>query len=150
MVSTKLHKVIIPKVPDRGGRTSELQPPPPEMPAFVQRQQNNKQPQRQTRVQSSASTTSTRQTFDRKWTDQNQFGQGQKPQYTYEKDNYNQGINFRPQNDFERFQNQDYYEGPDAKRNYQDDNNYRQSYNNRGGSRGGSGRGGSRGGRNNY
>lgn len=56
MQSTQLHKIIIPKVPDRGGRTGELQPPPPEMPAFMQRQQqqqHHQAPQRQ-RVQSMA------------------------------------------------------------------------------------------------
>lgn len=31
---SKLHKVIIPKVPDRGGRTTDLQAPPPDMPSF--------------------------------------------------------------------------------------------------------------------
>ncbi|CAF0883467.1 unnamed protein product [Adineta ricciae] len=31
---SKLHKVLIPKVPDRGGRTTELQAPPPDMPSF--------------------------------------------------------------------------------------------------------------------
>jgi hypothetical protein len=51
MVRSKLHKILIGKVPDRGGRTGELQPPPPEMPAFMQRQQQQQQQQRQ-RVQS--------------------------------------------------------------------------------------------------
>lgn len=37
MTKSQLHKIIIPKVPDRGGRTGELEPPPPEMPAFMQR-----------------------------------------------------------------------------------------------------------------
>ncbi|CAF3436590.1 unnamed protein product [Rotaria sp. Silwood1] len=31
---SKLHKILIPKVPDRGGRTTELQAPPPEMPSY--------------------------------------------------------------------------------------------------------------------
>ncbi|KAB7501402.1 Protein FAM98A [Armadillidium nasatum] len=35
---TNLNKVIIGKVPDRGGRASELEPPPPEMPSWSQRQ----------------------------------------------------------------------------------------------------------------
>jgi protein FAM98B len=36
MASTrsKLHKILIPKVPDRGGRTTELQAPPPDMPSY--------------------------------------------------------------------------------------------------------------------
>ncbi|CAH0547261.1 unnamed protein product [Brassicogethes aeneus] len=34
---TSLNKVIIGKVPDRGGRTSEQAPPPPEMPSWQQR-----------------------------------------------------------------------------------------------------------------
>ncbi|XP_071154934.1 protein FAM98A-like isoform X1 [Mytilus edulis] len=32
-----INKVRIPKVPDRGGRAWELEPPPPEMPSFVKR-----------------------------------------------------------------------------------------------------------------
>ncbi|VEN54600.1 unnamed protein product [Callosobruchus maculatus] len=35
---TQLNKVIIGRVPDRGGRTSEIAPPPPEMPSWQQRQ----------------------------------------------------------------------------------------------------------------
>ncbi|CAF4226440.1 unnamed protein product [Rotaria socialis] len=31
---SKLHKILMPKVPDRGGRTTELQAPPPEMPSY--------------------------------------------------------------------------------------------------------------------
>ncbi len=53
MTRSDLHKIIIPKVPDRGGRTHELQPPPPEMPSFQKRrhqQQQNAAPQR-SRVQ---------------------------------------------------------------------------------------------------
>ncbi|CAG9824462.1 unnamed protein product [Phaedon cochleariae] len=34
---TQLNKVIIGQVPDRGGRTSEIAPPPPEMPPWLQR-----------------------------------------------------------------------------------------------------------------
>ncbi|KAK9881570.1 hypothetical protein WA026_016445 [Henosepilachna vigintioctopunctata] len=34
---TSIHKVIIGQVPDRGGRTNELAPPPPEMPSWQQR-----------------------------------------------------------------------------------------------------------------
>jgi len=33
-------------VPDRGGRAYELEPPPPEMPAFKQRQQQQPMQQR--------------------------------------------------------------------------------------------------------
>ena len=47
MTRSKLHKIIISKVPDRGGRTGDLQPPPPEMPAFMQRQQQQQQQQQQ-------------------------------------------------------------------------------------------------------
>ncbi|VDP85175.1 unnamed protein product [Echinostoma caproni] len=36
--SCELNKVLIGKVPDRGGRAWELEPPPPEMPSFKQRQ----------------------------------------------------------------------------------------------------------------
>lgn len=36
--SCELNKILIGKVPDRGGRAWELEPPPPEMPAFKQRQ----------------------------------------------------------------------------------------------------------------
>jgi len=32
-----INKVLIGKVPDRGGRAWELEPPPPEMPAFMSR-----------------------------------------------------------------------------------------------------------------
>ena len=32
-----LSKVIIGRVPDRGGRATELEPPPPEMPSWTQR-----------------------------------------------------------------------------------------------------------------
>ncbi|XP_063608002.1 protein FAM98A-like isoform X3 [Penaeus indicus] len=35
---TPLNKVLIGKVPDRGGRAHELEPPPPEMPSWSQRQ----------------------------------------------------------------------------------------------------------------
>ncbi|CAH2018143.1 unnamed protein product [Acanthoscelides obtectus] len=35
---TQLNKVIIGRVPDRGGRTTEIAPPPPEMPSWQQRQ----------------------------------------------------------------------------------------------------------------
>ncbi|KAK4315897.1 hypothetical protein Pmani_012920 [Petrolisthes manimaculis] len=34
---TALNKIIIGRVPDRGGRTNELEPPPPEMPSWTQR-----------------------------------------------------------------------------------------------------------------
>jgi len=47
MARSHLHKIIIPKVPDRGGRTSQLEPPPPEMPAFMQRKGSGQQPQQQ-------------------------------------------------------------------------------------------------------
>ncbi|CAH8661633.1 unnamed protein product [Heterobilharzia americana] len=36
--SCDLNKILIGRVPDRGGRAWELEPPPPEMPAFKQRQ----------------------------------------------------------------------------------------------------------------
>ncbi|CAL8094101.1 unnamed protein product [Calicophoron daubneyi] len=36
--SCELNKLLIGKVPDRGGRAWELEPPPPEMPSFKQRQ----------------------------------------------------------------------------------------------------------------
>ncbi|TGZ72157.1 hypothetical protein CRM22_002266 [Opisthorchis felineus] len=36
--SCELNKILIGQVPDRGGRAWELEPPPPEMPAFKQRQ----------------------------------------------------------------------------------------------------------------
>ncbi|KAK7074807.1 Protein fam98a [Halocaridina rubra] len=35
---TPLNKIIIGRVPDRGGRANELEPPPPEMPSWTQRQ----------------------------------------------------------------------------------------------------------------
>ncbi|CAF1004687.1 unnamed protein product [Adineta steineri] len=34
LTRSKLHKILIPKVPDRGGRTTELSAPPPDMPSF--------------------------------------------------------------------------------------------------------------------
>ena len=37
MTKSHLHKIIIPQVPDRGGRTCELEAPPYEMPSFMQR-----------------------------------------------------------------------------------------------------------------
>ncbi|XP_060558330.1 protein FAM98A-like [Ruditapes philippinarum] len=33
-----INRVLIPRVPDRGGRAWELEPPPPEMPSFMKRQ----------------------------------------------------------------------------------------------------------------
>ncbi|KAL3874620.1 hypothetical protein ACJMK2_037607 [Sinanodonta woodiana] len=41
-----INRVIIPKVPDRGGRAWELEPPPPEMPSFQKRQDSGFQQQR--------------------------------------------------------------------------------------------------------
>lgn len=35
---SEVNKVVIGKVPDRGGRPNEAQPPPPEMPPWQQRQ----------------------------------------------------------------------------------------------------------------
>ncbi|KAG7167490.1 FAM98A-like [Homarus americanus] len=35
---SSLNKIIIGRVPDRGGRVNELEPPPPEMPSWTQRQ----------------------------------------------------------------------------------------------------------------
>jgi len=51
MTKSHLHKIIIPKPPDRGGRTYELEAPPAEMPSFMQRRhsthpQNQRQQQR--------------------------------------------------------------------------------------------------------
>jgi hypothetical protein len=47
MCRSQIHKIIIPKVPDRGGRTCELEAPPPEMPKFMQRKtSSNPQAQR--------------------------------------------------------------------------------------------------------
>lgn len=42
---TSISKVIIGPVPDRGGRSAEMQPPPPEMPSWMKRQE----PQRENR-----------------------------------------------------------------------------------------------------
>jgi len=47
MCRSQIHKIIIPKVPDRGGRTCELEPPPPEMPKFMQRKSASHNPQAQ-------------------------------------------------------------------------------------------------------
>lgn len=47
MCRSQIHKIKIPKVPDRGGRTCELEAPPPEMPKFMQRKtSSNPQAQR--------------------------------------------------------------------------------------------------------
>ncbi len=93
MTATKLHKIIIPKMPDRGGRTCELEPPPPEMPAFAQRSTPSApQPQAQ------------------------RFGQGGRGggggggnrSSNTNWSNKTDPNNYRAQSDFERFQNQDY------------------------------------------
>ncbi|CAF0900298.1 unnamed protein product [Brachionus calyciflorus] len=94
MTKSQLHKVIIPKVPDRGGRTCELQPPPPEMPAFMQRKASN-QPQGQRQQQGGGRggyDGRRNDNYSNKWNDQG-------------------GQNFRPKGDFERFQNTDYHGG---------------------------------------
>ena len=46
MTKSHLHKILIPKPPDRGGRTNDLQAPPPEMPSFMKRR-NTEKPQYQ-------------------------------------------------------------------------------------------------------
>jgi hypothetical protein len=91
MTPSQLHKIIIPKVPDRGGRTAELEPPPPEMPAFMQRRP---QPQRQQQHNSQGNK------------NQNWRGGHQK---TYNNQWSNEGQNFRKMDDFEKFENQDYH-----------------------------------------
>lgn len=48
MTKSHLHKIIIPKPPDRGGRTYELEAPPPEMPSFMKRK-SSAHPQNQRR-----------------------------------------------------------------------------------------------------
>ncbi|XP_033735929.1 protein FAM98A-like [Pecten maximus] len=40
-----INRVLIPKVPDRGGRAWELEPPPPEMPSFMKREAGPQRPQ---------------------------------------------------------------------------------------------------------
>ncbi|XP_060072072.1 protein FAM98A-like [Ylistrum balloti] len=40
-----INRVLIPKVPDRGGRAWELEPPPPEMPSFMKREAAPQRPQ---------------------------------------------------------------------------------------------------------
>lgn len=119
MTKSDLHKIIIPKVPDRGGRTCELQPPPPEMPAFMQRK-TSAQPQAQRPQQyqgGGGRGGHDGRRFDNKWS--------------------NDGQNFRPQSEFDRYQNQDYHGGGGNSGGY------------RGGGRGGyrGGRGGGGGGR---
>lgn len=88
MAKSELHKIIIPKVPDRGGRTGELQPPPPEMPAFMQRK-TSAQPQGQRHQ--SANNKRRFDNYPNKWKDQNK--------------------QFHPKGDFERFQDNDYHGG---------------------------------------
>lgn len=88
MAKSELHKIIIPQVPDRGGRTGELQPPPPEMPAFMQRK-NSAQPQGQRR--DSGHEKKRFNNYQNKWKNQ-------------DKKNY-------PKGDFERFQDTDYHGG---------------------------------------
>lgn len=121
MTPSQLHKIIIPKVPDRGGRTTELEPPPPEMPAFMQRRP---QPQRQQQQQ---------QHHHQGNRNQNWRGGHQK---NFNNQWSNDGQNFRKMDDFEKFENQDYH------------NNTNRNGNN-GQYRGGAGGGGYRGGRSN-
>jgi len=83
MISTKLHKILIGQVPDRGGRTSELEPPPPEMPAFKKRQHQQQGASQRPRVQSGRG--------------------GHRGGGGWSHDN-----SYRPQSDFERYQNPDY------------------------------------------
>lgn len=88
MCRSDLHKIIIPKVPDRGGRTCELEPPPPEMPKFSQRKTSaNPQSQRPNNTRGGR-------------------GGGYNNRQNNNNNNWNQ-----PQSDFERFQNQDYHGG---------------------------------------
>lgn len=88
MAKCELHKIIIPKVPDRGGRTGELQPPPPEMPAFMQRK-SSAEPQGQRHQ--SGNDKRRYDNYSNKWKDQKK--------------------NFQPKGDFERFQDTDYHGG---------------------------------------
>lgn len=88
MAKSELHKIIIPEVPDRGGRTCELQPPPPEMPAFVQRK-NSTQPQEQRH--DSSHVKKKFYNYSNKWKVQNK--------------------NFHPKGDFEKYQDADYHGG---------------------------------------
>jgi hypothetical protein len=122
MTKSQLHKLIIPSVPDRGGRTGELQPPPPEMPAFMQRQ-NQPQTQRQGRG------------------GQNNYNQDGQSGRGHHNDNkwFNEQT-YRHQSDFERFQNQNYHGGDGGNRG--GNNHYGQG--GRGGGRGGYTGGGSR------
>ena len=123
MTATKLHKILIGQVPDRGGRTSELEPPPPEMPAFRKRQhQHQGEAPQQQRVQTGRGGYRGRG-----------GGGGHRQGWSH-----NDNFNHRPQSDFERYQNPDYsdsgsssYGGPTPPKNP------------RGGGRGG-GRGGQR------
>jgi len=88
MTPSQLHKIIIPKVPDRGGRTTELEPPPPEMPAFMQRRP---QPQRQ------------QQQHHHQGNKNQNWRGGHQNQWS------NDRQNFRKMDDFEKFENQDYH-----------------------------------------
>jgi protein FAM98B len=111
---TKLHKVIIANVPDRGGRTSELEPPPPEMPAFQKRQQSanyHPAPQRE-RVQSGRGGRGGRA--------QGGWSQQGRSDYKYDDRHGSATGTFRPQSDFEKFTNTNYndhyQDGPKPKR----------------------------------
>lgn len=115
---SKIHKVIIANVPDRGGRTSELEPPPPEMPAFQKRQQsaqNYPAPQRE-RIQGGRGGRGGRGGGGSAggWSQQG------RADYKYEDRQGSATGSFRPQSDFEKFTNTNYndhyQDGPKPKR----------------------------------
>lgn len=113
MTKSHLHKIIIPKPPDRGGRTCEMNEPAAEMPSFMQRKSSaNPQGQRQQH--------------------RGHFNQGgARGRGGYQKNYGNQQRNDRPKSEFERFQDDNY------------GNNQRSGAAARGGGyRGGGGRGG--------
>ena len=88
MTKSHLHKIIIPKPPDRGGRTCEMSTPPTEMPSFMQRKSSTN-PQGQRQASKGGGST-------------HDGGPG------YHRNKNNQRSNDRPQSDFERFQDSSY------------------------------------------
>lgn len=87
MTKSHLHKILIPKPPDRGGRTNDLQAPPPEMPSFMKRR-NTEKPQ-----------------YQRPRGGNQRGGRGDQ---RYNNSNKWCNEDRRPQSDFERFQTMDY------------------------------------------
>lgn len=90
MTKSHLHKIIIPKPPDRGGRTCEMNEPAAEMPSFMQRKNSQAKPQGQRQ--------------------QNNRGGGTRGRGGYQNKNHggSQQRSDRPKSEFERFQDDNY------------------------------------------